>query len=216
VRLLMQGAGVHSSPEAHFMAGGPASGKSRLLKDGKVNTPADAVDVNPDIVKTMLPEYRELVKRGDPLASSKVHEESGHVAKLLMNIALDRGHHVVVDGTGNSGKGRFAAKVAAARDAGHTTSVHYATVDTETAVKRAAERGKKTGRNVPEGYLRSAHRDVSKRFSEDIANMPGVHVRVFDTMGKKTKLLYEKGRHERVGKVKSKAGHAAFVAKGGG
>jgi hypothetical protein len=65
-RALLQGAGAHPE-DAHaiFLAGGPASGKSTLLKQGHVKVPADAVDVNPDIVKTMLPEYRALVAAGD-------------------------------------------------------------------------------------------------------------------------------------------------------
>lgn len=211
-RALMQGAGTHSKPEAHFMAGGPASGKSRMLKDGAVHVPGDAVDVNPDIVKTMLPEYHALIARGDKAASSKVHEESSHIAKLVMNLALSRKHHVIVDGVGNSGPGKFAGKIAQARDHGHATSVHYATVATDEALKRSEARAAKTGRHVPEGYLRSAHADVSRIFLDEIQHMPGVHVQAFDTGMKRTTKLFEKSANGR-GRVVHAKGFARFAGK---
>jgi hypothetical protein len=118
VNLMLQGAGAHQQPEALFLAGGPASGKSTLVNSGRARPKPDAVDVNPDIVRTMLPEYQALVAAGDEGASAKVHEEASHISKMVMNLALMRRHHVTVDGTGNGGPGAFSRKIEAARGAG--------------------------------------------------------------------------------------------------
>lgn len=191
--LLFQGAGSHpEDAQAIFLAGGPASGKSSMLKSGRVTTPADAVDVNPDIVRTMLPEYDKLIAAGDKAASSKTHEEASHISKMVMNLALARKHHVVVDGVGNSGPGKFAGKIEATRDAGHRTSVYYATLPTPLAEKFAAKRAERTGRHVPIGYLRASHRDVTVRFGE-VSKLDGVAVTVFDTrIDGKPKAIWQK------------------------
>lgn len=213
VRSLLQGAGSHETPRAIFMAGGPASGKSSLLKAGAVKYPPDAVDVNPDIVKTMLPEYDALVAAGDKTAAAKVHEESSHLAKLAMNIAIERGHHVVVDGTGNGGPGKFAKKIRAALDAGLDVSVHYATIDIEEAVRRAAKRGERTGRIVPAGYLRSAHRDVTERFLDEIRQLP-VRIDVFETDGKKPRKVWSRTARTE-GEIHDRQAWERFMAKAG-
>lgn len=217
LRLLFQGAGYHKGEgekrEAIFMAGGPASGKSSLIRQGKVKLPDDAVDVNPDIVRTMLPEYDELVRRGDTGASSKTHEEASHIAKMAMNLAAARGHHVVVDGTGNSAPGKFRRKIEAMLGAGYTTRVIYATTDTEEAVKRANERGQKTGRYVPTGYVRSSHRDVSRRFVDDISAIPDVGVEVYETGGGGAHLVAAIAPGSTQPDIRDRTGFERFVDK---
>lgn len=215
-RALLQGAGSHARAQAIFMAGGPASGKSSLLKSGAVRIPGDAVDVNPDIVRTMLPEYAKLLAAGDKAAAAKTHEEASHIAKMVMNLAIARQHHVVVDGTGNSGPGKFAGKVRAAMAAGYDTRVFYATIDAEEAVNRSEARAANPksdsfGRTVPVGYLRACHRDVSKRFMEDVAKIETT-VEVYDTSGKRPVLAWKRSRSQSGTVVNAKA-YAAFQAK---
>lgn len=213
-RALLQGAQVHARPRATFMAGGPASGKSSLIKAGAVKIPDDAVDVNPDIVRTMLPEYAKLIAAGDEAASSKTHEEASHIAKMVMNLALTRKHHVTVDGTGNSGPGKFAGKIRAASENGHEVQVVYATIDTEEAVTRAAARAQRSGRHVPTGYLRATHRDVTQRFLDDVSQM-SVQVVVYDTTTRKPKLIWRKQRTTE-GQIADRKAYARFVAKATG
>lgn len=212
IGLLVRHAQPHDHPRAVFLAGGPASGKSSLLTTGQVKLPGDAVDVNPDIVKTMLPEYQALVAAGDPLASSKVHEESSHIAKMVMAVAVQRKHHVTVDGVGGGGPGKFAGKVRAAIGAGFETEVNYVSIDTEEAERRSIKRAKRSGRLVPTGYLRAAHREVSERFEEVVA-LPGVRVRVFDNNGAKPVLAAEMSPAMRKVRVVNRRAYEAFVAK---
>lgn len=212
IRALLQGAGAHpNDKQAIFLAGGPASGKSHMLKTGHVKPESDAVEINPDIIKTMLPEYKALTAAKDPRASSLVHEESSHIAKWATNLAMARHHHIVIDGVGNSGPGKFARKVQQAVDHGYKTSVHTATTDTETAWARSEERARKTGRHVPEGYLRQAHAGVSRVFRDDISKMPGIDVHVYDTTGK-TKRVYSKSATG-AENVRDRKRHAKFLAK---
>jgi predicted ABC-type ATPase len=211
VNLMLQGAGAHQQPEALFLAGGPASGKSTLVNSGRARPKPDAVDVNPDIVRTMLPEYQALVAAGDEGASAKVHEEASHISKMVMNLALMRRHHVTVDGTGNGGPGAFSRKIEAARGAGLSVRVVYSTIDTEEAVSRAKARAARSGRVVPEGYLRSAHAAVSERYLNDVSKL-GVPIEVYDNNGKKPKLI---AQHDASGRlnVVNKRLFESFVEK---
>lgn len=190
---LFQGKLPHpDTARAIFTAGGPASGKSAMIRDGGVDVPKDVVHVNADVVREMLPEYKALKAAGRQDASALTHEEASHVSKLAMRVALAHRYHVLVDTVGNSGPGNFASKIKAAQDAGHAVSVHYATVPTEEALRRANARGRKTGRYVPESYLRSAHKAVSERFVNDIQHLPHVHLQVFDTSSAPAKVIAEK------------------------
>lgn len=212
--LLLRHAHEHpGEARAVFLAGGPASGKSSLTSSGLETLPADGVDVNPDIVRAMLPEYEALVKVGDPEAAAKTHEEASHVSKMVMNLALMRDHHVIVDGVGAGAPGRFARKIKRAQAAGHTTEVVYASIPTDEAVARASRRAKKSGRHVPLGYLREAHREVSERFVSEIQHLPNVSVRVYDNSGKGPVLTAERSPAQREMQVQNKRLYEAFVKK---
>lgn len=215
VGLLTQHAGTHrGSARAIFLAGGPASGKSSLVDSGVVRVPGDAVRVDPDLVRSMLPEYGSLVRAGDPEAAAKTHEEASHVSKLVLNAALSGHHHVVVDAVGAGPAGRFSEKVKRTGAAGHRPEVHYVTVPLAEAERRAALRARRSGRAVPLGYLRVAHREVSQRFPE-VRRIRGVHVRVYDNGGRSPRLIAEQ-RGGRALDVIDARRFGEFVRKGSG
>jgi phage portal protein BeeE/predicted ABC-type ATPase len=153
-------------PKALFMAGGPASGKTSVLKAHPDLTPAAAVQVNPDDVKEQLPEYRTLVRAKDKYAAMAAHEESSDIAKRMQSEAEDLGLNMVIDGTGDSKEGKFVKKLRQANDAGYDVSVAYVTVPTDTAVTRAVKRAFKSGRWVPEPEIRKQHRNISKNWKD--------------------------------------------------
>lgn len=199
INTLLQGKDTHpGSAQAIFTAGGPASGKGGLVRTGTsqfekeigkeahVQMPSDVVNADPDTVRTMLPEYQQLVKEGNSEASSLTHEEASHLTKVLTKIALGRQHHILV------GPGKFAGKIKDAQRAGYKVSVHYATTDTATAIKRAKARGDKTGRYVPDDFLKAAHASVSQIFPE-IEKLRGIRLRVVDTTDRPNKVIAEKG-----------------------
>lgn len=216
--LMLQGAGSHAQPEALFLAGGPASGKSSLVNGGRARPRPDAVDVNPDIVRAMLPEYQALLAAGDQAAAAKVHEEASHISKMVMNLAVLRRHHVTVDGTGNGKPGAYVGKIEAARAAGLDVRVVYASIPTELAVTRSKERAErqaartgKAGRQVPEGYLRSAHQSVSRHYIDEVSQL-GVPIEVYDNSGKKPKLVAQHDSQGRLNVVNPRL-YQAFVEK---
>lgn len=179
IQHFLEGTEPQKNPEAMFTAGGSASGKTSLVQFA----PDGHVIVNPDLIREMLPEYKELKEKGRPdIASSATHEEASHIASRLASIAIETKRHVVIDGVGDSAKGKFAGKIARARDAGHKTSVRYAHVPTKVAEQRNLERFEKTGRLVPPNVLREKHAEVSQRYQE-VRQLHGVEVFVHHTAG---------------------------------
>lgn len=153
-----------------FMGGGPASGKSSALAldDNADIQPKNAVNVNPDDIKEMLPEYEAMVNGGDRYAAMGVHEESSDLSKRLLAEAMRRGLHIIRDGTGNSGEGKFAKQITDMTEAGYEARVFYVNAPTDVAVKRAAQRARRTGRWVPEPEIRNQHKNVSARFVSSV------------------------------------------------
>lgn len=159
---------------ALFMGGGPASGKSSALQmeENADVIPPDAVVIDPDEIKGLLPEYRELVKGGDRYAATAAHEESSHIAAEILRRARAKGLNVVMDGTGDSGTEKqerekygkvpkFVGKMIDARDHGYNVRVFYVNAPTEVAEVRATKRAFREGRWVPGVEIRQQHKGVS-------------------------------------------------------
>lgn len=154
------------APTVRMLGGGPASGKSTLLRD----VPANFIHIDPDEIKTMLPEWDEGVRANDPGISGKVHEESSYVAKKVTSDAVRKNYNVIVDGTGDNTYDNLAKKVASYRTAGNRVVAEYVTVDTDTALERVRIRGERTGRFVPDAVTQAIHRNVSIVVPQAIEN----------------------------------------------
>lgn len=181
-------------PSMTFMGGGPASGKSTIIDSGDVRLPPGHVIANADEVKGILPEYKAGVRRAHPNAASFVHEESSDVAKRLVREALEGSYNTVLDGTGNGSLASLAKKTEQARAAGVKRVIgEYVTVDTEEAVRRAAQRGARTGRQVPESVIRDTHAAVSRVFPDAARANLFDELRLYDTgFSGGPRLIYEK------------------------
>lgn len=161
---LLEGSLPSPEPSALVVAGGPASGKTVLLRTLEV--PAAAVHLDADMIKAQLPEYALLLQAAEEQAASLVHEESADVARGVLRRVLAERRNLVLDAVGDSESGKFVAKLDELRAAAYSVSVVYADVDVDIAVRRAAARAAHTGRVVPENELRRLHREVSARFPE--------------------------------------------------
>lgn len=209
-------AGVEKAPEGEktfiMMGGGPASGKSTMVKSGAVDMPDNkhAVYVDSDFIKSCLPDYQKMVKAGDTKAAAYCHEESSALAKRIMKVALDNGYNVVLDGTGDGGEASLSKKLAQAKAAGAKTRGVYATVDTQEAINRSNKRAEKTGRLVPEEHIREIHSNVSKTLPKCAAQFD--EVVLYDTSTKTPKLLATGGSGKGLTAV-DKNGLDAFLAK---
>lgn len=147
-------------PMAAMLMGGPASGKG-VLAD---SVPDDEfVKVDADKIKSLIPEYQELVKKGDRNAAAYVHEESGYLASKLRDIARSQRKNMVLDGTGKYA-GSYLHRMQELQSDGYHVHLMMPYLDVDTAVKRAKKRGKESGRWVPEHVIRSNHDVIPGNF----------------------------------------------------
>ena len=172
---------------AIFTAGGAASGKSALAgqasPERNLDIPDGAVYINPDDIKALMPEYKELQQRGRAdVAAAATHEESSDIAKLMTALAMQGNYPIIVDGTGNSKGDKFDRKLHAALDAGYNVEARYAHVPVEEALAREKKRAERTGRKVAESLLRNQHRTVAQSYTQHVLKTTGVHIKVYSTV----------------------------------
>lgn len=165
-RRIIAGALAGHPPEAHpqaiFLGGGPASGKSSV--QGRLHNPG--ITVNADDIMGKLPEYRQMIRVRDPMASTFSHREAADIADKMQDAAFGKRVSFTLDGTGDRDEATMAARAAKARKAGYQAVGEYVTADTDEAVRRAALRAQETGRMVPESAIRAIHASVSRIFSK--------------------------------------------------
>jgi len=212
IETLAHGVPKSSAPTFYMTGGGPASGKGDLLKRGLMTMPDKHVLIDADEVKKHIPEYREMTAEKAHNAASFAHEESAHVSGLAIAHAAENGLDAVYDSVGDSGVEKLAGKVKQMKAGGHRVVAHYVTVDTDEAVRRANSRGEKTGRFVPEAFIRSAHAQVSKILPEAIKQGLFDEVTLWDTNeGTPRKVVTAKGSELT---VHDDALWKSFLAKG--
>jgi predicted ABC-type ATPase len=193
VRAAAEKARGGEKPEALFMAGGTASGKSSALEQTPELVPNAAVHIDPDEFKTQLPEYSAMRDEGERYAANAAHEESADLAVRARDEARELGLNMLIDGTGDSKPGKFAGKLKEAHENGYKVNSLYVTVPTNTAVVRAVRRADETGRFVPVPEIRTQHRNVSANFPE-VGKLPFMNdMKVFDTSGPAPKLIAHGG-----------------------
>lgn len=164
-------------PVAILTMGGPASGKGVVL--GKLEKHGmdtkTFVHVDPDEVKGKLPEYQAQVpKSGGKTfigAAAQVHEESSFVAKQIRDRAIEGGHNVVIDGTGGNPK-KFIEMMKHLESKGYDVQVHHPHLDADEGVRRALARAERSGRHVPEPFIRQTYAAIAAAEKEIIAAAP--------------------------------------------
>ena len=142
---------------AVVLMGGPASGKTSMVKQLLGEKFETFVNVNPDDVKEQMSEYNEALEfkvDGETTsakdASSMCHEESSDIACAIYDKAITEGLSMIVDGTGAKGA-RHRNRIQALKDAGYHVQLMMPDLDPELAVQRAEDRAEETGRWVPTG-----------------------------------------------------------------
>ena len=218
----VDGVPASSDPTYHLMGGGPAAGKSSAIKSGIVDVPGGdkAVQINADDIKYKTddngkPTGTSLVDAdgisGQSNWASHTHEESSYLAKRIQSAAVERGQDMVLDGTGDNKASSVEGKIAGARAAGYTVKGHYVTCPTNVAVERAAARGERTGRVVPEAVIRGTHAGVSRVVPEVASSFDSFTL--VDTSGSTPRKVASATRGEPI-KVEDQGLWDAFVAKG--
>lgn len=162
-------AGHNAKSNTVFMLGGaPANGKSTVVDSGMLPHPKGALVVDPDKVKGMLPEYKQMVASGKALlvekAANFVHEESSMMGKSIRKKALAQDIGTVIDGVNDGSFEKVQKNVATIRaeSGGKRVRADYVTLDSDLSLKLARARAAKTGRVVPEDYIRKMNSGVAE------------------------------------------------------
>lgn len=212
VRESLEDGVAHGDTRVTFMGGGSGAGKGSIQKSGDVTFRRGTTIVDSDKAKKAIPEYREMVDAGDNKAAAFAHEESSDMAQRLMAESIDSGFDTVLDGTGDSTFEKMAGKVARARQQGGQRVVaEYVTIDTDEALRRAAQRAANTGREVPEDVIHGTHEAVSKIFPKLADADTFDELRLWDNMGDRPELIYEK--IDGVERVLNRERYDAFLRK---
>jgi chloramphenicol 3-O-phosphotransferase len=198
----------HEQKVAIVMMGGPASGKTSVVKGSLGISPdrtfADAgfVNVNPDDCKELLPEYNAALNmpggKSAKDAAFMVHNESSDIADQILNIGIDQGLNLVVDGTGKNYR-KHVEKIERLKAAGYHVKLVMPDVDMEEARKRSSDRAEATGRWVPQGpppkdnpdIIGEAYPKIQKNF-ESIARVAD-EFQMWDTRGRPPSLKWQGG-----------------------
>ncbi len=169
--------------EAQFIAGATANGKSTLLDsehfEGKL--PENNVKVDQDHIKSFLPEYAYLVKKGHKMAAAFAHEESSYLSKELVKRAMAMKSNMVQDSVFDEDFAKVAKKIQAAKDAGYHVKMDYVTLDGDLSLKLARARYEKTGRYVPERYIRKVNKHTTDVFVKLAASGIPHELKLWDT-----------------------------------
>ena len=153
--------GAREKPVFQMTGGGSASGKGTILKGDLLKIDKRSVLIDPDELKTLLPEFQQLKAAGNTRAAAIAHEESSYLAKEAMRIARTERRPYLLDGTGDGGFDGLKKKVLPAQEAGFTVKADYVYVNTEEAVRRSTSRALRTGREVPVEDILRTHKNVS-------------------------------------------------------
>ena len=173
-----------------MLGGGPASGKSSVVKAGCVDEMDEqsTIGIDSDSLKEELPGYEDMAAVS-PDAAAYYHEESSALAKRIMQIAFKENYNVTLDGTGNGSVESVRRKIAQARQAGHRVTAVYVTVDIDTAIERNKQRYDNmrarglNPRKVPARIVASIHKGVSAIFPQVAADFD--EVELYDNSGPK-------------------------------
>ena len=163
-------------PIAIVMAGGPGSGKGTvkqaLINRGAFN-PDEFLNIDPDIVKRNIPEYKMLQEIGDSRAAHNVHAEANEITEKVFNNVTAKGnqHNIILDKTISDLEDlKYLQDL---KDAGYEVAVIGVYVPVEESLIRTMERGLKTnkagiktGRTVPGNVTKNKGIDVSAQFTQ--------------------------------------------------
>ncbi len=147
--------------QIYMLGGAPANGKSSFLNSGIVTYPVNALKIDPDQVKAMLPEYMLMVRNKELLAAVLVHEESSSIAKQIRTFAMEQGIDLIIDGVANDTFTKRLEEVKEMQSYGYSVRIDYVTLDTELSLQLAQKRFAETGRMVPQDYIKEKNKMIA-------------------------------------------------------
>eukprot|EP00903_Cladosiphon_okamuranus_P014409 g13377.t1 len=153
-------------PWAVFTAGAMGAGKSHvmgLLGERGVFPMEAFVQVDPDRLRTELPEMEGYIKRDSATAGSLTHKEAGLMAEILEETALLQGRNILVDGSMRDGAWyTLHVEDLRMRFPRLRVAIIHVWAPEEEVLSRAVRRGLQTGRVIPPTVLRETIQAVPR------------------------------------------------------
>jgi len=165
----------------YMLGGGPANGKSSLIKSGFLPHPENALRIDVDEIKLMLPEYQYMLAKRESLAAPIVHIESANIGHDLRRHALKSGYDIVWDGTANENLEHRMEAALEIKNHGHHCRVDYVTLDMALSLELAELRYQKTGRRVPESVIKEKSRSIAELVPQLIKHQVFDELYLWDT-----------------------------------
>ena len=137
-------------PTVYVLGGSSGTGKTYARNSGFAGIPSynDAVVIDPDDAKMVMPEARYWYERQLPDAANLTHAESRALAASLMRRAASEGVDMTYDTSGQFNDGN--KDLTNWRQSGYKIIAHYFFSPDDVILKRNAERFERTGRMVPD------------------------------------------------------------------
>ncbi|MCY9755221.1 zeta toxin family protein [Paenibacillus alvei] len=155
-------------PLAIYLGGGSASGKttiSQMLTESFKSEGESVVLVDSDHIKTLLPEYKTLIKSVPEQAASILHDESSDISEALYSKALESQINLIFDGTMKSAE-KYERLIQNAQSFDYSTSIVIADVPLQEAFRRADVRYEIEKRRVPREIIELSHKSVPITFQK--------------------------------------------------
>lgn len=158
------GEGEH--PVAVLTMGAPASGKSSSIDEVTRGEARNMANIDADLVKECLPEYREAISQRARNAAELVQDESAQVAESIREQAMTENKSFVFHGVRGDPE-YYREFMGRLNQAGYEVNVVYMWMPDKDEVKdRADRRAEITGRRVPHDVIDSVMPVVTPNFKE--------------------------------------------------
>lgn len=196
-----------------FLGGGSASGKSSI-SNMLVQTFHDEGEsvalIDPDKIKGMLPEYKQLTKNNPEQAAPILHDESSDISEKLYQAALKNKVNIIFDGTMKNAD-KYERLIQAAKAENYNISLVFADVPLQEAIRRAEIRFEIEQRRVPLEIIEQSHKGVPNSFYRLKDKADSFYL--YDTTHRHPELFYAKDEREII--VHNKERLERFYDKGG-
>jgi predicted ABC-type ATPase len=190
--------GPEERPFALIVGGGVAAGKTTiieaLLERGEL-PPRRYARINADDIKQQIPEYQAICKAGDCRAADIVHEESVLIASQCVGRATEQRRSFILE-TNLSDPERATTLMHMLRRDGYDIGLLATTIEPETAVQRADDRGRRTGTYVATPALLHSHEKFSRSFAA--VSEHADKVCLYENSSHPIRIASKETRHERL------------------
>jgi adenylylsulfate kinase-like enzyme len=166
--LLCAPTAVPKHPIIIFTCGTYGSGKSHVLRH--LSNQGWFEDekwlfIDPDLIKTMLPEAALFSLQNRNTASTRLHKESTFLSLLLQHIAMERELNIIVDGSLHD-HGWYTEHIQYIRDvhSRYKIGILYVKTSLSVSLERCQKREKETHRHIPKSHIEMIHNRIPTSF----------------------------------------------------